>query len=93
MRGETRTPELDISWVRLSYAQKLAMSSEIRGGRLFQVTSLTAKLIKRLGPYVKVQAGEEDVHAMSEFVNVITREAKDLKKESFGAEVRSLFSS
>jgi hypothetical protein len=25
---------------------------------------------------------------MSEFVNVITREANDLKKESFGAEVR-----
>jgi hypothetical protein len=91
MWGET--PESAISWVRLLYAQKLAMSSEIMDERLLQVAPLTAKLIKQLGPYVKAHAGEEDVHAMSEFVNMITREAKDLKKESFGAEVRSLFSS
>ncbi|KAF8220706.1 hypothetical protein L208DRAFT_1382553 [Tricholoma matsutake] len=30
---------------------------------------------------------EEDVHAMLEFVNMIMREAKDLKKESFGAKL------
>lgn len=71
--------ERHLNWtsVRLSYGQKLAMLLEIRGGRLFQVTSLTTKLIKWLGPYLKAHAGEEDVHAMLEFVNMIMREAKD----------------
>lgn len=56
--------------------------------RFLQVAPLTAKLIKQLRPYVNAKhTDEEDVHAMVAFVNMIKREAEDLKKESFGAEV------
>jgi hypothetical protein len=83
-----------IRWVILSKAQRSAMARKIMDERFLQVTPLTVKLIKQLRPYVKAkQAGEEDVHALVAFVNMIKREAEDLKKESFGAEVSHSFTS
>jgi X-domain of DnaJ-containing len=70
------------------------MARKIMDERFLQVAPLTAKLIKRLRPYVEAKhTGEEDVHATVAFVNMIKREAEDLKKESFGAEVSGSFTS
>ena len=67
------------------------MKRAIEEKRLSQVApQLTAKLIKRLRLYLdaKRTRDSEDVQA---FVNMIKREAEDLKKESFGVEVNCSF--